>query len=417
LPLDYEQKKLNQITDLGVQIVGLENFLGSFVSGCFHQQEGGGLSAALVRKIPIQFVDKEVACKLNSVLSNGSRPRPFFDCTEKQPPLDFSEFKLMTDSSAAKEPRSCVMLKLTVFVLAIALAGINAMGQAPTLRIVQPDGPDLPANLYYGNILVKPLRLRPGTNQPITIDDADFFVSQNYVDFLGRFPDAGGLGYWTDQIASCGNNAQCVYSRRVGVSAAFFIELEFQSSGSFVYRLYKGGLERRPNYGEFGPDRRQVVANPNLEAAKQALALSFVQRPEFTGKYAAYTNATSFVTELIAAIQRTSGANISGQSGALIAKYSSGSNINESRALALRDAIDATAFTTAEYNPSFVVMQYFGYLKRDPEQGGYLFWLDVLNNRVPDNYRGMVCAFITSAEFQLRFGSTATQNDQGCGGI
>ena len=79
------------------------------------------------------------------------------------------------------------MLKLTLVVIALALAAGTALGQAPTLRIVQPDGPNLPADLYYGNIKVKPLRLRPGTNQVITIDDADFFVNQQYVDFLSRF--------------------------------------------------------------------------------------------------------------------------------------------------------------------------------------------------------------------------------------
>src|SRR2546428_14119967 len=87
------------------------------------------------------------------------------------------------------------MFKLTVITLTIALAAVFAMGQAPTLQIKTPDGPNLPADLYYGNVKVKPVRLRPGTNQVITIDDADFFVNQSYVDFLNRFPDAGGLGF------------------------------------------------------------------------------------------------------------------------------------------------------------------------------------------------------------------------------
>jgi hypothetical protein len=59
-------------------------------------------------------------------------------------------------------------------------------------------------------------------------------------------------------------------------------------------------------------------------------------------------------------------------------------------------------------------MQYFGYLRRDPEQGGYLFWLNVLNNGQPNNYRGMVCAFITSAEYQLRFGAIVTRSNRDC---
>jgi len=81
----------------------------------------------------------------------------------------------------------------------------------------------------------------------------------------------------------------------------------------------------------------------------------------------------------------------------------------------LLDVIEIPAFKTREYNGAFVLMQYFGYLRRDPDQGGYDFWLDVLNNRVPGNFRGTVCAFLTSAEYQHRFGSTVTRTDRDCG--
>jgi hypothetical protein len=61
--------------------------------------------------------------------------------------------------------------------------------------------------------------------------------------------------------------------------------------------------------------------------------------------------------------------------------------------------------------------QYFGYLRRDPEEDGFLFWLNVLNTAVPNSpagYRSMVCAFITSAEYQARFGSVISHNDRNC---
>jgi hypothetical protein len=60
-------------------------------------------------------------------------------------------------------------------------------------------------------------------------------------------------------------------------------------------------------------------------------------------------------------------------------------------------------------------MQYFGYLRRDPEEGGYLFWLDVLNNREANNYRSMVCAFLTSTEYQLRFAPVVSRTNAECG--
>jgi hypothetical protein len=60
-------------------------------------------------------------------------------------------------------------------------------------------------------------------------------------------------------------------------------------------------------------------------------------------------------------------------------------------------------------------MEYFGYLRRDQDQDGYDFWLDVLNNREPGNLRGMACAFLTSTEYQQRFSYIVTHHNAECG--
>jgi hypothetical protein len=60
-------------------------------------------------------------------------------------------------------------------------------------------------------------------------------------------------------------------------------------------------------------------------------------------------------------------------------------------------------------------MEYFGYLRREIDQGGYAYWLDVLNNGTAGNYRGMVCAFLTSSEYQLRFSTVVTRSNAECG--
>jgi len=60
-------------------------------------------------------------------------------------------------------------------------------------------------------------------------------------------------------------------------------------------------------------------------------------------------------------------------------------------------------------------MQYFGYLRREPDEGGYQFWLDVLNNKLPNNYKAMVCAFLSSAELQDRFSTARTHSNSECG--
>jgi len=89
-------------------------------------------------------------------------------------------------------------------------------------------------------------------------------------------------------------------------------------------------------------------------------------------------------------------------------------NNGKTRAQVLLDVIEIAEFKTREYNRSFVLMQYFGYLRRDPDQGGYDFWLNILNNREPNNYRSMVCGFITSAEYQQRFGTVVTRTNADC---
>lgn len=247
------------------------------------------------------------------------------------------------------------------------------------------------------------------------VDTEMFFVRQNYLDFLGREPDMSGLDYWTGQIEQCGMDARCISSRRIDVSAAFFKESEFQDTGSFVYRLYKGALGRQLSYAEFNTDRKSVVGGSNLDASKAAFADSFVQRAEFIEKYKSAQTAESFVSNLIDTMRESAGVDLSGQYNALIGKYQAGSNINQSRSLVVREAIDAASFKTAVYNHSFVLMEYFGYLKRDPDQGGFDFWVNVLNNKEVNNYRGMVCSFVTSAEYQKRFSSVVTHSNAECG--
>jgi hypothetical protein len=245
-------------------------------------------------------------------------------------------------------------------------------------------------------------------------------VRQHYYDFLNRLPDDGGLAYWTERISGNSANdpppcpsgdAACVQQRRTAVSAAFFIEAEFQETGNFVYRFYKSSLGRRPSFAEFMPDRSRILVGPNLEQSKQAFASAWVERAAFVQKYPKGLTGTQFIDALLQTVHNSSGVDLTSERAALINDY----NANQSRARIVRMVADHPAFAEAEYNPSFVLMQYFGYLRRDPEEGGYQFWLDVLNNRVPGNYRSMVCAFITSKEYQERFSSVSTHSNRECG--
>jgi hypothetical protein len=75
------------------------------------------------------------------------------------------------------------------------------------------------------------------------------------------------------------------------------------------------------------------------------------------------------------------------------------------RAEVLRRVAENSEFSRREFNPAFVLMQYFGYLRRDPDPSGYQFWLTKLNQFNGDFTRAeMVKAFITSTEYRSRFG-------------
>jgi hypothetical protein len=246
--------------------------------------------------------------------------------------------------------------------------------------------------------------------QPISnpLDNAALFVRQHYSDFLNRTPDDGGLDYWTHQITECGTDDRCVRERRIGVSAAFFIENEFQETGNYVYRLYRASLGRRPNYEEFMGDRGRLVEGSDLPAGKILLSDDWVRRPEFEDRLPVTLSAFEFVNRLM----DTAGlVPYTAERERLVSEMLSG----KTRSQVVRDVVEFAEFKQREHHPAFVLMQYFGYLRRDPDDGGYIFWLNVLNNRDPNNYRGMVCAFLTSAEMQERFSSLRTRTDVECG--
>ena len=256
----------------------------------------------------------------------------------------------------------------------------------------------------------------PISNQ---IDDAQFFVQQHYLDFLNREPDAAGLIFWTNEIASCGNDAQCIEAKRINVSAAYFLSIEFQQTGYEVYRLYKAAFGNIPDapvpvrLGEFLADTprigRGVIVNQKgweqvLENNKQAFASDFVQWSRFANTFPPSTSAAEFVDKL-----NSNAGNPLSQSerDKLISDLATG---GKTRAQVLRAIAEDPDFVSAEFNRAFVLMQYFGYLRRNPNDApetnfdGYNFWLNKLN-QFDGNFVNaeMVKAFIQSTEYRNRF--------------
>ena len=341
------------------------------------------------------------------------------------------------------------MSKFLLVALIVIFAFGGALAQTPpTLRIVT-ETPNLPSELFYGDIKVKPLRLRPGTNIPITIDDADFFAAQQYIDFLRRFPDAPGHAHWTNEITVCNDPSGrfpgeslelCVSRKRANTSAAFFFAPEFQATASFVLRVYWGTLGKqlnqancpgvpqnlpghcRPRYTDYIGDMATVAngivvnnqLDPNvINANKQAFVQAFVNRTDFQNAYGTLTP-TQFVDKLA----QTTGVPLSsGDRTALINEVTANAANKASVVFKVVDGavainneghlrFDTTygkAYFDKEFNDTFVFIEYVAYLRRNPDQAGFDHWLGKLNQFGNWVDAQMVLAFILSPEYRGRF--------------
>jgi uncharacterized delta-60 repeat protein len=264
-----------------------------------------------------------------------------------------------------------------------------------------------------------------GSSDSNAIDDSGFFVRQQYLDFLNREPDPDGLNFWTGEIFGCASDPQCIEVKRINDSASFFLSIEFQETGYLVYRMYKasyGNLSNAPvpiKFDEFLPDTREIGKNvivrqagweQTLENNKQTFATAFVQRQRFVSAYPASLVPDAFVDALFTNAGVTpSGADRS----AAIAEFGAATNTADTaaRARALRRVAENSTLAQQEFNRAFVLMQYFGYLRRNPNDApdenfdGYYFWLNKLNN-FNGNYlqAEMVKAFLSSSEYRRRFG-------------
>lgn len=263
----------------------------------------------------------------------------------------------------------------------------------------------------------------PGVSSTNPIDDPQLFVRQHYLDFLNREPDSAGLAFWTNEITSCNFDPQCIEIKRINVSAAFFLSIEFQETGYLVYRMYKAAYGDLPSMPvpltrqEFLPDTRYLSQGivvgafgweHALENNKNTFANDFVARTRFTTAFPFGMSPEQFVDALNA---NAGGVLSQSERDQLVSELASGA---KTRAQVLRSVAEDADLARNEFNKAFVLMQYFGYLRRNPNDApdagfsGYNFWLNKLN-AFGGNFVNaeMVKAFITSIEYRQRFDSCA----------
>jgi hypothetical protein len=231
------------------------------------------------------------------------------------------------------------------------------------------------------------------TSNPI--DGVDFFIRQQYLDILNRQPDSTGFQNWHNTLAPCPNGGFGEFDNptcdRLHVAAGFFQSDEFLNRGYWAFRFYMVSQNQRPTYAQFIPDMAQVggpKSPAEEEVSKVAFADAFVQRPEFLARYGGLSGQA-----LANALMQTAGlpSNTFTVTG------------NMTNGQILRGIVETSAVGNKFLTEGTVSIQYFGFLRRDPDTIGYQNNVNTLNAN-PSNLRHMIFIFIYSVEYRSRFG-------------
>jgi hypothetical protein len=253
-----------------------------------------------------------------------------------------------------------------------------------------------------------------GAPNPV-ISSVPFFVRQQYLDFLSREPDADGFNAWVEVLNGCANifNDPATPSGcdRIFVSGeGFFRSQEFQLKGFYVFRFYKLAFGRLPEYSEIVSDMSFVAGQTPQEVfqRKAGLATNFTGRQEFKTAYGGLPN-SDYVFALLARsglpqITTPDPDNPDGTvkvtlTGVELTRRLDAGTLT--RAQVFRAIADSDHVAAAEFNNAFVGMQYYGYLRRKPDDAGFQAWLRVLQS---GDVRTMIHGFLNSTEYKLRFG-------------
>ncbi len=278
---------------------------------------------------------------------------------------------------------------------------VPAINTGTTVAVINSAGATLVVGRFGANAAT-PAQINP-------LEDASFFVRQQYIDFLNRAPDENGFNAWVSLLSRCAENGygtthpEC---DRVQISSGFYRSQEFLGRGYFIYRAYEAALGRLPHYNEFLPELGRIgraQTEAELELEKSAYLNDVVQRAEFNEHYTGLTDA-AHAESFVSRMEQTAGVRLSNHAQ-LVDDMGRGAR---TAAQTLRAFLDSREVNDRFVNRGFVTMQYFGYLRRDPEPAGWNAWVDIITNGrgeiQPGDFRPLIFGFVHSQEYRNRFG-------------
>lgn len=261
----------------------------------------------------------------------------------------------------------------------------------------------------------------PAVTNPI--DNSRFFFWQQYVDFLNRDPDNGGLLFYVNILNGCGADAECINATRAALSANFFRSPEFGGRGGYVANLFNIVIGQRPktpaelsdptkverpHYAEFTNDLAFLSGtDAQVDVKKTQLADAWLVRPEVQAILPNRLTNQQFVQKL----ESTAGVTLANES-TLIANLNNGS---QTRGQVLRAVAESSEVVNKFQLQNFVMMQYIGHLRREPEDChgspdpancGYIFHYNRFGSGGdPHAIENLITrGFIESPEYRHRFG-------------
>jgi hypothetical protein len=417
---------------------GVDSYTGTFANIAID------MTAPVTETANFSLVDTTI--QLSSATYSASETAGFFNVTvvRNGPPTNTDSVSYITTDGTAKEGRDYVVAQGVVSfalgestktfpILLINNSYVDASPRTVNIKLIEAQGAFLGTTSSAVLSIVDDDK-SPGPNP---VDDAHAFVQFNYFDFLGRFPDTGGWDFWTNEIKSCGSNQACVDVKRTNVSGAFFLSTEFQQTGYLVERIYKVSYGDAPGnstlggahqlrvpvirFAEFLAGKeavgRGVIVGQNgwedlLENNKQDFVRALIRTQRFFDAFPNTMTPAQFVDKLN---QNAGNVLTPGERNDAIALFEGTPDSSDIRVRrhALLAVAEAPELVAAEKNRAFVLAQYYGYLRRNPDDPpdkpgdytGYDFWLSKLNQFNGDFVAAqMVQAFLGAGEYRQRFG-------------
>jgi PKD repeat protein len=217
--------------------------------------------------------------------------------------------------------------------------------------------------------------------------DNSAFVSQQYQDLLDRQPDSGGLNYYTNEL----NNRTFGRSQLI---ASFMSAPEFGSHGLFVVQVYVGIVARDADCGGF----RWSLGVLDSTGSEEQLVNIFLQSQEFQSKFGSNLDNGQFVMLMFENIllrqPDQSGFNY------YVGQLNNGTMTRAQVALSLLHSSEFQRLAASQ-NRVLVSLLYFDLLRREPDAGGFSYYVGQLNSGT--HLTSIIDTFLDSGEYAARF--------------